>query len=195
MWSLIKNEFKKKSTKITTIFLFIATINPALMLSIIVIYAKFVINLDDSTIGLITALMLLVIVPGTILGGIISDKYGRKIPLYIFLSMVIFSCIGFMFAHDLITVIIFVAILDFAWALEQPCTWALAMDITNPKVGASELSIIYSIANLGDVGASAIAGTLVVMLGFQNVFLISGIVLIPAIFTLYKLKNEKEILN
>jgi MFS family permease len=92
-----------------------------------------------------------------------------------------------MFAYNLFITIILLIIFDFAWSAAIPINWAIAMDITNPKIGASELSIIYSISNLGDVGAGAVAGTLVVIMGFQNVFLLSGILLIPAIITLHML--------
>ena len=192
MWSLIREEFKYKSTQITTLFIFLGAINPGIILAIIVLYAKNILNLDDTTVGLITAVMILAIIPGSIVGGMISDRYGRKKPIIFFLSIVAISSVGFMFASNLINFIIVIALFDFSWHAAQPCIWALAMDITNPKIGASELSIIYSIANLGDVGSGAIAGTLVVMLGFQNVFLIAGIVLIPAIITLTQLRNNRK---
>ncbi len=188
IWPEIKNEFRKKPTQLTTLFLFFATLNPGIFLSIIVLYSKTVLNLDELTIGLITAFLILAIIPGSIVGGVISDKYGRKKPLILFLIIVCISSIGFMFAYNLLILIILLIIFDFAWNAAISINWALAMDITNPEVGASELSIIYSISNLGDVGAGAIAGTLVVIMGFQNVFLLSGILIIPAILTLYKLK-------
>ena len=67
---------------------------------------------------------------------------------------------------------------------------ALAMDITNPRVGATQFSIITSIANLGEWFGTTISGGLVVMLGFNRVFLYSALALGPALLILYFMRFE-----
>ena len=191
IWSLMKNEFKKKSTKITTLYLFLSVLNPGIIVALIVLYGKTVLNLDDMTIGLIGAFLIIAIVPGAYIGGFLSDKLGRKPPLFIFFMIIFFTSLGFIFTTDVILSIILLAIIEFAWSALYPINWALLMDITNPKIGAAEFSVISSIINLGDIGTNAIAGTLVVLIGFQNVFLLSAILVIPAVSILYNLKIQK----
>ena len=191
IWSLMKNEFKKKSTKIATLYLFLSVLNPGIIVALIVLYGKTVLNLDDMTIGLIGAFLIIAIVPGAYIGGFLSDKLGRKPPLFIFFMIIFFTSIGFIFTTDVILSIILLTIINFAWNALYPINWALLMDITNPKIGASEFSVISSIINLGDIGTNAIAGTLVVLIGFQNVFLLSAILVIPAVSILYNLKIQK----
>ena len=58
----------------------------------LIIYLKTVLNFDDTFIGMLFIFWLIAVIPGSIVGGYLSDKYGRKTPLYIFLvSLMIFS--------------------------------------------------------------------------------------------------------
>jgi hypothetical protein len=67
------------------------------------------------------------------------------------------------------------------------------MDITNPKIGASQFSIIASFINLGDAGIGAIAGTLVILIGFHNIALLAIILVVLTIMCLYFVKDNQEI--
>ena len=78
-----------------------------------------------------------------------------------------------------------------SWSATTAANWAMIMDIINPKIGASEHEIICSIVNLGDTVISAAAGTLIILIGFQNIFLLAAILVIPAIITLYPIKSSK----
>ncbi len=125
--------------------------------------------------------------------GTIADKFGRKTTLFIFLTLIMISSLSLMFIPkvDTFLIIPLIGMLYFSWSGETAATWALVMDIINPKIGASEHQIICSIVNFGDTVISAAAGAMVVFMGFQNVFLLSAIIVIPAIITLYHVKGEK----
>lgn len=67
---------------------------------------------------------------------------------------------------------------------------ALYMDITNPKIGATQYSILTSISNFGDIGIATISGTLVLMLGYTRFFLYAAWIIGPALLVLYFVKEK-----
>jgi predicted MFS family arabinose efflux permease len=72
---------------------------------------------------------------------------------------------------------------------------ALYMDITNPKIAATQYSILASIANFGNIGVATISGTLVLMLGYTRFFLYAAWIIGPALLVLYFVKEKKLIRN
>jgi len=192
IWPLVKEEFSKKSTRYTTIYFFISVLNPALLLTLVVLYAKTVLLWDDTFIALVGIILLIGgTIPGSILGGVLSDKFGRKSTLYIFLTASIIFSISLIFTTDTYIIIPLVGMLYLSWSATTAANWAMVMDIINPKIGASEHEIICSIVNFGDIVISAAAGTLVILMGFQNIFLLAAIIVIPALITLYPIKSSK----
>jgi len=191
IWYLMKNEFKLKSTRLSTLYIFSATLNPGIIVPLIVIYAKTVLNLDDFTIGLIGAILLISIIPGSYVGGFLADKYGRKKTSMLFLVLIMITPLIFILTTDLLPTIILLGILDFVWNGMFPSNVSLIMDIINPKIAASEFSLIGSCANIGGLISSSIAGTLVILIGFQNIFILSSLLVIPPIIILYNLNIQK----
>ena len=191
IWYLMKNEFKIKSTRLSTLYFFSTTLNPGILVALIVIYAKTVLNLDDFTIGLIGAILLVSIVPGSYVGGFLADKYGRKKTSMLFLLLTMITPLVFILTTDLLPTIILLGILDFVWNGMFPSNVSLLMDIINPKIAASEFSLISSCANIGGLISSSIAGTLVILIGFQNIFILSSLLVIPPIIILYNLNIQK----
>jgi MFS family permease len=176
----IINEFKKRRIQGFTFFFFIYAINPGILTAIIVVYSKDVLNLDHSFIGILTAALLFFSIPGSIFGGICADKYSRKKTIYIVLGLVAFFSILMSFSSSWENLFIIFGIVSFAYGAGWSAITALMMDITNKKIGATHFSILTSINNFGEMFGGAIAGTLVVLLGFSNVFILSGLIVIPA---------------
>ena len=193
IWPLLKKEFGKRITRITTLYFFIVVLHPSLYFSILAIYLKIVLNLDDMFIGLIFAFWLIAVIPGSIVGGVLADKYGRKLPLYLFLLSLIFFSITPIFLVDIYIIILNFTILMFFTNGVIAANWALIMDIINPKIGAAEHEVICSIVNFGSVVIGSIAGTLFVLIGIQNMFLLSAIIIVIALLVLYRLKNVDKI--
>jgi MFS family permease len=96
-----------------------------------------------------------------------------------------------MFFKELIPTLILLGMLNFSWNGLYSSNVSLVMDIINPDVGASEFSIISSIANVGNVVPSALAGSLLVLIGFQNIFILSSVLVIPSLFILLKFIKEQ----
>jgi predicted MFS family arabinose efflux permease len=59
------------------------------------------------------------------------------------------------------------------------------MDATNPKIGGTQFSLYNGIANLGVASAGIFTGSIIVLLGYNYMFLISGLVAIPPLILLY----------
>jgi hypothetical protein len=71
--------------------------------------------------------------------------------------------------------------------------WALIMDIINPKISASEHEVICSIGNIGTIIIGSATGALIVILGFNNLFILSGIIIILSMLILNRIKNIDKI--
>jgi MFS family permease len=193
IWPLIKQEFRKRTTKLTTLYFFTIVLHPSLYFTLILIYLKTVLNFDDTFIGLIYAFWLVAVIPGSIIGGILADKYGRKLPLYIFLiSLMIFSVTPIVISNVYIILLNFTILIFFSNGVIA-ANWAMIMDIINPKIGASEHEIICSTVNFGSIIIGSATGALIVLLGFNNLFLLSAIIIIVAMIILYNIKNVDKI--
>ena len=69
---------------------------------------------------------------------------------------------------------------------------ALFMDITNPKIGGTQYSILTSIGNLGDYSIGIVSGSLLVFFGYQRFFLYAAWVVGPALIVLYLVQEKWE---
>ena len=149
---------------------------------------------EDTLQASIGVIVLIVgVIPGSVIGGIMADKIGRKKTLYIFLvAILLTSFIPIIIKnYELYMVIFFVSSISFFWSAMTSANWAMVMDIINPKIGAVQHEIMCSIANFGDMVISALAGTLFIILGFPNIYLIPAILVLPAIFILIPIKSSK----
>jgi len=191
--SLLIREFKKKNTILIAAFGGIAAINFGMLMLIIPNYMKNVLNLETVQIGLIASLFPIFTLIGAIVGGLLADKYGRRITLFIFLSLLAISSVSFIFVNSWEMLAIIYSIIGFIQgASVYSSLLALYMDNTNPKIGASQYSIYTSIANFGEIGIAMISGSLLIMIGYTKFFLWSAWVVGPAILLLYFIRTKKK---
>jgi MFS family permease len=189
IWSLIRTEFKKITTRLTTLYFFVIVLQHALFFTFLVLYLKVVLDLNDTSIGMLFALWLVMVVPGSIVGGIISDKYGRKRPLYIFLIIVMILSVTPIFLSDYIHLIVNFSILLFFLNGIISGNWAMIMDIINPKISASQHEIICSIVNFGSIIIGSATGTLFILIGADNIFILIALLTLVSIMILYTVKG------
>ena len=188
---LLVQEFKKKNTIIISIFGFLATMNFGILLFIIPEYMMNVLKLDVAQIGIITSLFPIGVVIGAITGGVMADKWGRKKTLAIFL-------IGSMICSPLLitanTWMILAIIYPIIGFLQGGSTFsalmALFMDITNPKIGGTQFSILTSIGNFGNYSIAIVSGSLLMILGYHRFFLYAAWIVGPALLVLYFVKEK-----
>ena len=191
--SLLKEEFKKRTTQLVALFGFVQSMSFGILMLVIPLYMKMVLHMDIGQIGLVTTIYPLTLVIGSFFGGALADRWGRKIVLFIFTSPCIVFSAALIFANTWQILAGLYGIIGF---LQGGGMWAagsaLMMDVTNPKIGATQYSILTSICNFGDYGAGSISGSLVAMLGFSRVFLYTAWSLGPALVILYFIRLKKD---
>ncbi len=190
---LVIHEFKKKNTIIISLFGFFAALNFGMILFIIPEYMMNFLNLDVVQIGLITSLFPIGVVIGAVTGGSMADKWGRKKTLFVFLiGAMIFSTLLITANTWQILAIIYPIIGFLQGGSTFSALMALFMDISNPKIGATQFSILTSITNFGDYSIAIFSGTLVLILGYHRFFLYAAWVVGPALLILYFIRETKR---
>jgi MFS family permease len=191
--SLLFFEFKKKNTILVLLFGGISAINFGMLMLIIPDYMKNVLLLENVHIGLVSSLFPISIVIGAIVGGLISDRYDRKITLSIFLVLLGISSISFILVNSwemLAIVYSFVGFIQGGSLYSALC--ALYMDNSNPKIGASQYSFFTSFSNFGEIGFAMFSGSLLIFLGYTKYFLYAAWTVGIALLFLYFIKDIKR---
>jgi MFS family permease len=192
--SLLFFEFKKKNTILIVLFGGISAINFGMLMLIIPEFMKNVLLLENVHIGLIASLNPIAIMIGAIIGGFITDRYGRKITLSIFLSLLAITSVSFIFVNTWEMLAIVYSLIGFIQGGSvYSSLLALYMDNTNPKIGASQYSIFTSISNFGEIGVAMISGSLLILLGYTKFFLYAAWIVGPAILILYFIKKKNDV--
>jgi len=193
MWQLIKQEFQKRITRLTTFYFFVIVLHHALFSSVVLLYLKVVLNLDDTFIGIVFAAWVVVVIPGSIVGGILVDRYGRKKPLYLLLIALLISSVTPIFISEFYLIILNFSIALFFMNGVISGNWAMVMDIINPKISASEHEIICSIVNFGGIIIGSATGSLFVLFGVNYLFILSALITLTALVILLTIKNVEKI--
>ena len=146
------------------------------MLGIAAFFMKVYLHFTDASVGLIMMYSGILSATGTLLGGYLSDKIGRK-------KVVIISIVGFGLAIlPAIThfVPFYLAASLFSGAVVSSlCAWC--MDKTKKEVAATEFSIFTSTANLGSVIGTSIGGVLLHLMSFEFFAVVAVSVIIPIV--------------
>jgi len=190
--SLLIEELKKKTTILIAIFGLTLFISHGLHTYIIPIFQKTILHLDIVQIGYLALAMPIPTLLGSIIGGVLSDRWGRKKTLYFFIFISIMFSASLIFVNTWQLLLILYGPVLFSYAGLITSYAAMAMDVTNPKVGATQFSLFMSIANAGEWIAASMSGALVVMLGYSRVFLYSAWVFGPALLLLYFIRHIKR---
>jgi PAT family beta-lactamase induction signal transducer AmpG len=193
--SSLVREFKKKTTQLVALFAPFSAISAGFLLFAIPIYLKIRLNLDIAQIGLITGIFPIMVAVGSLIGGGISDKFGRKTSLYIFIGLsILFSALLIVGASWQILAFIY-GVVGFFQGGYTTVTSAMCMDITNPRLGATQFSLLMSLFNVGEMAGAMVAGSLVVILGFERLFLYCGWIFGPSLLILYLIQLKKPVKN
>ena len=191
---LLISEFKKKNTQLISLFLPLSAISFGMLAIVVPQYMNDVLMLKIGQIGLIMAIGPLTTVVGNVVGGFMADIWCRKKTLYIFIGLNLIFAASLIFANSWQRLAIIWGIVGFLHGGHYSTIGALSMDVTNPKIGAAQFSLIMAFGNAGEMGGTTISGTLITMIGFSRVFLYAGWIYAPALLVLYviKIKNKDK---
>jgi len=187
---LLVSEFKKKNTQLITLLFPISAISFGLLAIVVPQYMNDVLLFKIGQIGLIMAIGPIATVLGNIAGGFMADKWGRKKLLYIFFGINLIFAALLIFADTWQRLAIIWGIIGFLHGGHYTTLGALSMDITNPKIGATQYSIIMACGNIGEMGGTVFSGSLISLIGFSRTFLYSGWFYGPTILVLYFFKSK-----
>ncbi|MCK4902251.1 MAG: MFS transporter [Thermoplasmatales archaeon] len=191
---VVVSEFKKKNTQIITLLFPLSAISFGMLSIIIPQYMNDELLLKIGQIGLVVAIGPIATVVGNITGGFMADNWGRKKSLFVFFGLNLIFCILLIFADSWQRLAIIWGIIGFLHGGHHSALGALAMDVTNPKVGAAQFSLIMAAGNAGEMGGTAVSGSLISIIGFSRIFLYSGWFYGPALLVLYfvRLKSTSK---
>ena len=187
---LLVSEFKKKEVQLISLFMPLSAISFGILAIVIPQYMNDVLMLTIGQIGLIIAVAPIATVIGNVIGGFVSDKWGRKKTLFYFLGLNLFFAAMLVFADTWQKLVILWGIVGFLHGGHYSSFGALAMDVTNPKIGASQYSLLMAFGNAGEMGGTVSSGLLISILGFSRVFLYSGWIYGPALLVLHFIKEK-----
>lgn len=188
--SSLLEEFKKRKTQLLAFFSPISAISFGLIVIAIPLYMKTILKLNKTQIGFITAIFPLTIILGSLIAGIISDRFGRKNTLYLIILTNIFFSALLIFANNWEKLTIIYGILGFLYGAYYTSIFSIFMDSTNHKVSASQYSVFTSLGNLGEISAGTSTGYLIASLGFTRVFLYAAWLYGPTLLILYFIRKK-----
>ena len=189
---LIK-EFKKKKTQFVTLFASLLFISSGILTVAIPLFLSIQLKIDDPLIGIIIAISTVSQALGCIIGGYVSDKYGRKKMLFFFILSSIIFILLFIFINTWLLLLVIYCLYRFLYGGFSTINLALLMDTTNPKIGALQFSILASLSNSGMIVGNTISGFFVTLLGFSRTFIYCAWFLGPSLLILYFINFKKKI--
>ncbi len=190
---LLIGEFRKRTTQLIAIFMPIVDINKGMLIVLIPLYMKTVLQLDIAQIGLIVAIFPVTAAVGSLVGGAIADKWNKRRTLYVFIGASICLSASLIFANTWQILAIIYGVIGFLQGGYMTATCAMCMDVTNPRTGATQFSILTSLGNAGMTGGETISGTLIAMFGFSRTFLYCAWIFGPALLILYFIRLKKHV--
>ena len=160
IFPILRTEFAKKTTLLVVLFSPLVFMNEGMISYIMPIFMKDNLGLGDMQIGLIAAILPVTLAIGSIVGGILTDKIGRKKALYILLGSSMVFTAALIFVDNWWNLSVVYGIIGFLMGGYSTVSCALFMDVTNPRIGATQYGIFTGIANIGLNGGGMAIGTI-----------------------------------
>jgi len=134
---------------------------------------------------------------GALVGGFLADKLGRRRSVAIFLILFV-SVIYALAGLDILVgglgknwIVILLAILYICIGLFTAASYALFMDITDPRLGATQFSAFMGATNGCESWSSFAVGRLISGYNYAGAFLIMGVISLASLPILKALKKEE----
>jgi len=152
-------------------------------------------NINQETIGIFFAVpVVIAMFIGGLIGGYVSDKVNRKKAVGIFLSGFVASII-FISIYDYVNsssaatgFFSGFTVMYFFVGLFTASSYALFMDLTNPKIGGTQFSTYMAATNGCEAWSVWAAGNIITGYGYPSAFLFMSFVSLLSLFVLKKIK-------
>lgn len=145
-------------------------------------------TISYTTAGIISSVLGIGIVVGSLLGGKLVDRIGQRKSVQLSLLVTLLAVGALCLISTPVVAWMLVFIFGVAFGLYETVYFAIAMRETNPSIAATMFSILMAVANLGTGIGLALSGSLAEGLGYKPTFLILALMnllalpLLPAIF-------------
>ena len=154
-------------------------------------------KVNQDTIGLFFALpVVIAMFIGGLIGGYISDKVNRKTAVQIFLSGFVFAVLilsFYIFAKTNLNELVFLSaytVMYFFVGLFTASSYALFMDLTNPKIGGTQFSTYMAATNGCEAWTVWSAGFIVASYGYSPAFILMSLASLISLLVLKKIKID-----
>jgi MFS family permease len=141
------------------------------------IYMSQTLHISLTVIGVVFGLVTMAVMPFQVLGGTLTDRFGRKSMMLVAAVSATVWFLGFAWAHHAWQVAILVAMEGaFGWPLFQTAANAMTADLLPEEQRAEAFSVLRTAMNVGVVGGPPIGG-LALTLGasFRQLFVAAAI--------------------
>jgi MFS family permease len=143
--------------------------------------------------GLVSVVGLLPVVPVSLLGGVVSDRYPRRNLIIatesvLMLQAFVMAALAWSGMIRVWHVIVLSFVLGAAAALEQPARLAFVADIVGEKDLTSGVALNASIYNISRIIGPAVAGLVVAWIGEEGCFLINGVSYLAVLLALLAIR-------
>ena len=159
-------------------------------------------RLTDSPfmLGLVNFAALVPVVPISLVGGVISDRFPRRTLIIITETVMIFQAfvMAFLIWLDVIQVwhvILLSFVLGSASALEQPARLAFVMDVVGEKDLSNAVAISSSAYNTSRIIGPSIAGLIIASVGEAACFFINGVTYLAVIIALWIMRLPPQVIH
>jgi len=149
------------------------------------LHMRISLDLNIAAIGIISSFFHISRAFGSVVGDAISDSYGRKKSLTLFIGASTILAPFFILSTSFETMGVIYAAFGFLLGGYHSITSAVFMDISQKETCATHYSTFASILIMGRLIGEIFAGSLIITMGFSKIFLLTGWFSILTILILY----------
>jgi MFS family permease len=151
-----------------------------LIIPLLTIYMVTDVGISESLSGVVLAGYMLSGIPGTIVGGILVDKIGRRTVLLASLGLMSITILMYFFAFDFVTFIVVAMADSFVGAMYMPAANAMIADVIPSRSRPKAYSTLRIAWNVGMIFGPAAGTVIVAAYSIKVLFLFGAVILFGA---------------
>ncbi len=179
---MVLESFKEapRAFKVLLVSAFIENVAFGLILPYLSIYMVLDLNMSEALAGVALAGYTLSGIPGTIVGGMLTDKIGRRVVLLASLGLMSITMLLYFFTVDFTTLFIVILADAFVGSLYMPAANAMIADVVPTPERPKAYSTLRIAWNVGMFLGPAIGVFLVTTFSIRELFIFGSVILVGA---------------